>query len=61
MAEKKPPEKAQQIALRFNPELVKGIDKAVKESPIEFTTRQDFVRIAVTEELRRRGIIKTFK
>jgi len=57
----KPDDKSTQVAIRMSKQTVDAIDKAIKGSPIEFQTRSDFVKRAIENELRRRGLVKTYK
>ena len=54
-------QKSISVPVRISEAVSVAIDKAVKESPIEFQNRSDFVRRAIEAELRRRGMIKQYK
>ena len=60
-AKKRAGEASKLLAIRWPASVLEGVEKAVQGSPIEFQTVTDFVKFAVLQELRRRGVLKTFK
>ena len=49
-----------QTAVRFPNAMMGAIDAAVERSPIEFQNRADFIRRAVENELRKRGLVEEY-
>lgn len=50
-----------QTYVRLPEAMLKAVDKAVEDSPIEFGSASEFIRRAVETELRRRGLLAAFK
>lgn len=53
--------KSEPVYVRLSGAMLEAIEEAVKGSPIEFGDRSEFIRRAVENELRRRGLIGTYK
>lgn len=53
--------KTLQVYVRLSEAMDKAVSKAIEQSPIEFEDRSEFIRRAVENELRRRGLLPNFK
>lgn len=53
--------RSEPVYVRLSPAMLEAIEKAVEGSPIEFADRSEFIRRAVENELRRRGLVSTYK
>lgn len=53
--------RAEPVYVRLSGAMLEAVEEAVKGSPIEFADRSEFIRRAVENELRRRGLVSTYK
>jgi hypothetical protein len=53
--------KAAPVNVRLSGAMIEAMDKAIAASPIEFGDRSEFIRRAIESELRRRGMLATYK
>lgn len=49
------------VNVRLSVAMLEAVDKAISASPIEFGDRSEFIRRAMESELRRRGLLPTYK
>lgn len=53
--------KTSPVYVRLSGAMLEAVDKSVEQSPIEFGDRSEFIRRAIESELRRRGMLPTYK
>lgn len=52
---------SQPVYVRLSRAMLSAVEKAVENSPIEFADRSEFIKRAIEHELRRRGLLETYK